>query len=156
MQYEPGDVLDLLKVSRETLRDWSLKCQAYLSPTANPPREGRRGRKRLYNDSDLEVLALVAAMRAAAGSWDEILASLAAGQRAPVEAIPKREPRNKASLLALQEAQTQVRALENRITALQAELIKREGQIELLERQLVEARAHIDRLNREIGRLGSA
>lgn len=155
MQHEPSEVLDMLQVSRETLRDWVTRCRDYLSPAANPPREGRRGRKRLYSDEDLRVLALVAAMRATASSWDEILASLAAGQRAPVEAIPKRPPRNQASLLALQQLQTQVTLLEAQLEALQRELIRREGQIELLERQLADARAQIDALNRELGRLGS-
>ena len=77
-----GELGKLLAVSDQTIRNWSDRLAAFLSPEAAPPSEGSGPRPvRHYTPEDGAALALVAEMRRAARGYDEIAAALEAGQR---------------------------------------------------------------------------
>ena len=77
-----GELGKLLGVSDQTIRNWSDRLAAFLSPEAAPPSEGSGPRPvRHYTPEDGAALALVAEMRRAARGYDEIAAALEAGQR---------------------------------------------------------------------------
>ncbi len=68
---------DLLNVSDETVRGWGERFAPYLSPGANP---GAR-KSRLFTSDDLAVLTLVSELKARRMTYEEIEASLQAGER---------------------------------------------------------------------------
>ncbi len=76
--YTTGDLSLKLKCSRQTISNWCAEFTAFLSVTANPEAGGHRR----FTDDDLSVLMLVADMKNRGSTYEDIHASLKAGQRA--------------------------------------------------------------------------
>ena len=72
-----AEVAAYYKRTEQTIRAWAREFSDYLSPTANPG--GGKGRN--YTVEDLQVIALIAEMKDSNATYEEIHASLAAGQR---------------------------------------------------------------------------
>jgi DNA-binding transcriptional MerR regulator len=89
MGYTTNDVKTLLNVAPETVRNWTREFARYLSATANP----EAGRTRLYTDDDLKVFDLVYRMRDENRSYEDIHASLLAGERGNSPAVSPEEVR---------------------------------------------------------------
>ena len=108
--YNVGDLSRRFKVSNETIRQWTLEFKQYLSALASPP----PGKHRRYEFSDLEVLTLIADMRANHALYDEIHASLQTGERG----VPAIDP---VALIPL-ESQVQLQLLHDTISSLQSKV----------------------------------
>lgn len=125
---------DLLNVSDETVRGWGEHFAAYLSPGANP---GAR-KSRLFTSDDLAVLTLVSELKARRMTYEEVEASLQAGERGAVPEITPGE------LSTLQSTE-----IQRRLTI----------QIEYLQRQLdaiTTESAQIKQHNTELGQENAA
>lgn len=72
-----GDVARRFGINPQTVRQWADEFAGYLSPDANPA----KGETRVFDNDDLQVLALVAYMRNQGAGFDEIKAALDSGQR---------------------------------------------------------------------------
>lgn len=157
---------DLLNVSDETIRGWGERFAAYLSPGANP---GAR-KSRLYTHSDLEILSLVSELKARRMTYDEIEASLQAGQRGTAPEITPGELSTLQSTEIQRRLTIQIEHLQRQVDILTTEnaQIKQHdtelGQenaalkatIEALRGQLADQNKNADeirRLERLIGRL---
>lgn len=75
-------IVDLFGISKHTVRSWSSEFAHYLSAGASP----KPGQKRVYDDADLGVFALIAHLRQQNASYAEIHDALASGQRIEVSA----------------------------------------------------------------------
>ena len=77
-----GELAKRLGVSDQTIRSWSDRFAAFLSPLASPPasRDGPRA-VRTFTDEDAAALALVARLRSEARPYEEIAERLEAGER---------------------------------------------------------------------------
>lgn len=140
--YTSKDICDYFAITRETVRLWSVTFADYLSPGATPA----KGQQRNYNDDDLAVFALVSEMRAAGDNTDNILATLASGQRGDVPTGPARK------LAGPVELRSELARVENRLQVVQADLLRAEGKIELLEAQNQALQDEIRDLYRELAR----
>lgn len=78
LQFNTSQVAAVYQVSLETVRTWCLEFQKFLSPRANP---GNR-QKRLFSHDDMEVLALVALLKAEGLTYQDIHLALQNGERA--------------------------------------------------------------------------
>ena len=115
-----GQISKLLQVNEQTVRRWGAEFSEYLSIHANPD----KGKTRLFTDDDLAVFALAADMtRSAKSSYDDIRASLAAGERGviPDSEIAQVSGRSVALQIEmltteLKEAQRQIQELEIRLS----------------------------------------
>jgi DNA-binding transcriptional MerR regulator len=76
-KYSTKHLGTLFGVTPETIRLWTAEFAEYLSPTAHPG----PNRARYYTQEDLDVLTLVANLKADGIVFTEIHASLRAGQR---------------------------------------------------------------------------
>ncbi len=76
-KYSTKHLGTLFGVTPETIRLWTAEFSAYLSPTAHPG----PNRARYYTQEDLEVMTLIASMKADGIIYSEIHANLRAGQR---------------------------------------------------------------------------
>jgi DNA-binding transcriptional MerR regulator len=111
-------VMILYNISGETVRQWSLEFQQYLSPTGQP---GSRRRK-VFVDEDMQVFSLVAAMKKDRKTYEEIHAALQSGQRGEVPVMPPQEvfaisttDREKALQLQLSFAQQELLKLQDEL-----------------------------------------
>lgn len=150
MNYTTSALAKSFKVSRETIRQWSIHFERHLSEGATV----EDGKHRRYSDDDLEVLALVAEMRDNNAQWDEIHIALDAGQRGSVPENPR--------ALITQTHSAQIKQLESEIVALGEQINQwrdmanqRVGENNLLRQQLADRSAEIDRLKRKIWELES-
>lgn len=144
-------VCDLFKISRETVRVWSVEFAQYLSPMANPG----EGRQRQFSDSDLSVFALVAEMKGQGKLFEDVHLALQNGQRGSSPAsinslLEVQQPRDTPRALSLRR---EVERLQIELKASQEDSQRKAGQIELLTHQLEDAQKQIRELNRELGRL---
>jgi len=148
MSYSTRHVAELFGVSRETVRSWSLEFEEFLSAGASPG----EGRRRVFNEDDLRVFALIREQKKAGMLFEDIHIAL---QNGLLGDIPT------GSDLAISKGgQEKMRALSKRVHELEAELRRVQqdrsvqvAQVTLLQSQLSDAQQKIDRLNREIGRL---
>lgn len=134
----------ILGVSAQTIRRWTDEFADYLSGAALPD----SGKNRRYTEDDLAVFALVNGMKDLGYTFEDIHASLAAGQRGQVE------------------LDKQIEQSSNKLELLQMELSRAKARIEELERAEIErdiykdmlddARTEIATLNRQIGELLNA
>jgi len=123
----------LFNVSREAIRQYSLKFAEFLSPVARP----EQGRQRMFTPPDLEVISLVVSLKAEGKIFDDIYAALRNGQRGDIPEMDRGIiPRSDSNEMML----------SNRILELTAELHSNKGQIELLKEQLRETQARLERL----------
>lgn len=162
--YKSTDVQKLFGISHETVRRWAEEFQQYLSPDATPG----TGKHRVFNDDDLEVMALIADMRRKNRSPEDIAAALATGQRGDIpDSLEARELDLRASLqvqiaqreietlqLQLNEAQQDAQQWRDKAQRLQGQLDAMQSQIAAGRGdELTTARKQIEELNREIGKL---
>lgn len=108
--YNVSDLARRFHVSNETIRQWTKEFGQFLSASARPA----PGLHRRYEFADLEVLSLVADMRADHALFDEIHASLQAGERG----VPAIDP---VALIPL-ESQVQLQLLHDTISSLQSKV----------------------------------
>ncbi len=74
-------IVELFGVSKHTVRAWSREFAPFLGPGATPT----RGERRIYNQEDLGVFALIAHLRAQNASYAEIHDALQSGQRIEIQ-----------------------------------------------------------------------
>src|SRR5688500_19305923 len=97
--YTLEQVANLFNTSRENARRWCLEFKDTLSENANPP----SNRKRLLNDDDLAVFALIAEMKGQGHVFADIHTALADGKRGAIPANPSAVvPADKTRLAKLQ------------------------------------------------------
>ena len=133
-EYKSGDVQKLFKMSSETVRQWAIEFEDYLSPTASPG----SGRMRLFTVDDLQVFALIAELKENGKTFEEIHAGLKAGQRGD---IPETDIDTAIEVRA---------AMEVRV--LQQKLISVEAERDELSHQVQELREKMGRLEGELSR----
>lgn len=141
--YTASQVAKLFNTARETIRNWAIEFERELSPSSNPG----DGRKRMFSDSDLEIIALIAEMKGEGKLYADIHAALANNQRGQVPdaasaIIPGSTPRPN-------QLQARINFIEAQLAAALADRQQDRREIELLTRQLSEAQAKIDRLTGE-------
>lgn len=155
MEYSSGDLSQRFGVTNETLRQWSLEFKRHLSPGANPADQ----KKRRFTFADLEVLQLVADLRADNARWEDIHATLDTGERGtpaidPAALIPLESQKQ---LALLYETIDRLRAaqadLEAQLAAEKTRADRAEGSQDTLKQQLVEAQETIIRLRIQVGDL---
>lgn len=127
-KYNPADVMKLFKISSETVRTWSDEFARHMSPLANP---GNR-RHRSYSYADMEVLSLVAAMKANNMTFADVHISLDSGQRGVVPDEPVE--------LSTNEIET---ALQNEIMDLRSRINRLEGENSLLKGMLKDTQTEL-------------
>ncbi len=108
-----GDLSNLLDVSPQTIRKWCDVFAEKLSPTATPP----SGEVRIFTDSDIQVLVLVAQMRQALASYEDIKQALEQGERGEIPTIEQGEADTGTALVIRYQAEIEVR--ERRIGELE-------------------------------------
>lgn len=137
-EYKSGDVQKLFKVSSETVRQWAIEFENYLSPTASPG----PGRMRLFTVDDLQIFALIAELKENGKTFEEIHAALKAGQKGD---IPETDIDTAIELRA---------AMEVRVW--QEKLMVVESERDELSQQVQELRGKIGRLEGELSRADAA
>jgi DNA-binding transcriptional MerR regulator len=166
--YSSSQAAAVYHVSNETIRNWSEEFSRYLSFMANPG----KGRTRSFSDEDMQVLALIAEMKANGSTFEEIHISLGRGQRGDAPALQVEEV--KAMISGEQERRLMLeieylkRSLQDSVArSAQAEELKEkyirlEAQVEIIKQtdaariealtdELGEARKRIEELSRQIG-----
>jgi len=138
------DVAQRFGVSPDTVRIWTTQFSAYLSPTASP----EKGRQRNFTEEDMEILALIAAMKGQGSKFDEIAASLSAGSRGtvPDTIIPR-------TTVTTTEVRRQLQQVEQALNETTQELFKTQGENRLLKEQLQQRDTRITELVEENARL---
>lgn len=134
-----GMISDVFHVTPQTVKRWASEFASYLSVSATP----QAGKARLFTDADLEVLALVADMKAAGKTFEEIHAALKAGQRGDVPEMPAGSPAQTTQALAYY--QQEVDDLRRQLQAERTRADKAEGEVKALERMLEKLLALIHR-----------
>ncbi len=171
-KYTTSQLCSIFSISPQTVRNWSQDFSRHLSSSAAPG----KGRNRMFNEDDLRVFSLIAAMKSNSATHEEIQSSLTAGQRGD---LPNLSPSDVQSMVMTDHARA-ITNLKNEIAALQdernstlADLQKaRDEALQLratleaneansakrvaeIMDQLKSAQDRIEKLNREIGRLES-
>src|SRR5215212_6826613 len=84
MNYATRHAADLFNVSPETIRNWANEFAEHFSIVGNPP----KGKQRRFTVEDLEIFSLIAQMKEQGGTFEEIHAALANGQRGTLPPLP--------------------------------------------------------------------
>lgn len=84
MSHNVAQVARIAGISGTSARVWSRKLAAVMSAGANPP----AGQERRYSDDDAAILATARVMRADGRPWEEVIATIRAGDRIVPEAEP--------------------------------------------------------------------
>jgi DNA-binding transcriptional MerR regulator len=155
MTYFSKDLSRRFNITNETLRLWTIEFRRHLSPGALPG----DGRHRHFTFEDLEVLTLVHEMRQQKSSYEEIHASLDAGERGvpsidPAALVPL-ESQKQLSLLyeTIERLKGQVAALESQLADEKKRADRAEGAHDGLKQQLTDAQETIIQLRIKIARL---
>lgn len=157
--YVTSHITTLFEISPQTVRNWSAEFGRYLSTSAAPG----RGRNRVFSEDDMRVFSLIAAMKKAGTTSDEIHASLAAGQRG---ALPAMMPEQVQTLVMSDHAQA-IQTLMQRLDTLEAEKLELQTNLQKSREEVIQehsqkiqlaellkaAQDEIKQLNREIGKL---
>ena len=136
MSYQSKHLVALYKIAPETLRQWTLEFQEYLSPTANPG----ANKQRFYTVSDLEILSLVSEQKRAGFTYEEIHLSLKSGQRG---VAPDLEPHELEEIVGSDEdtqLSIQVHHLQHNLALAQTALKKAEERLQ--EMQAIQEKAN--------------
>jgi DNA-binding transcriptional MerR regulator len=159
MDYSSGDLIQRFNVTNETIRSWASEFRRHLSPGANPVEEGRHRR---FTFDDLEVLTLVHEMREKKAHWEEIHASLDAGERA----VPSTDLASLAPMESVREIERlhniiekllgEIADLQLRLAAANTRADRAEGVRDSLTAQLEETRHELREAHKQIGRLEAA
>lgn len=146
--YTAKHVTRLFDVSRETSRQWAIEFADYLSAGA----QGGEGRRRDFNDDDLEVFALIHEMRKRGLQYDDVKAALDNGQRGEIPDMP--------TVLTAGDEKRQVLMLRQKIETLQIQRndlkvsnSRLEGENAVLREKLDRAEQEIRDLYRQVGKL---
>lgn len=154
--YTTGDLAKLFAPrTAQTIKNWTDEFERHLSITTKP----EKGAKRLFNDDDVKVIALIHEMKNEGKRYEDIHLALDAGQRA----IPPEPPQG----LTLSDEQKQITKLQSALTTayehiktLDAELKsvntradRAEGAQGVLKQQLTEAQEQIIQLRIKISKL---
>lgn len=142
--YSIDQFANLFGVSREAARKWALEFKEYLSGEATLA-EG--GRKRLFDENDLAVFALIAEMKNDGKVFADIHKALKAGKRGIAPASP--DAIIPADKTPLAKARAEVNRLMEVIQQMEADSREQSGQNKLLREQLEKAQAEIRRLEGE-------
>ena len=136
MPHKVGDIAKLVKREQQTIRDWTDRFQAHLSPGANPG----TGKTRIYSDDDRAVMVAIRQGLDEGLSLDEIDISLASGGVEKVDAelfIQQQQlnsPETRAAMARFYETQldtlrTDKAALQERVESLLQEIGELRGQV---------------------------
>lgn len=157
MEYTSKDLSQRFGITNETLRQWANEFRRHLTAGA-----GRAdGKHRRFTFADLEVLQLVAEMRAQNAKWEDIHASLDTGERGvpsvdPSALIPLEGQKQLAILYDTIESQrTQLANLQLLLTSANTRADRAEGAQDTLKTQLAEAQEAIIQLRIKINALES-
>lgn len=85
MEYTPGAAARAVGISVASVRGYSARFSAFLSPGANPG----PGRPRSLTDNDLRIMRFVAHFTAQGESWDDVQARLTRGELATFDWTPE-------------------------------------------------------------------
>lgn len=146
--YKSGDIRTLLLVPNSTFNEWCKEFASYLSPTATPD----DNRKRRFTDDDIKVFTLIQEMKQGGKFFEDIHASLRAGQRGEMPSMNSLQtlPRTSLAVAArVRELEGVIEVMSREINALRIDkalLVVREAEIKTKEDTIA-------RLNQEIGSL---
>lgn len=117
-----GDAATLFDVTPQTIRRWTDEFSDYLSTGANPD----DGSTRVFTDTDMEVLALVATVKQNGGTYDDAHARLRTGERGvlPEEPLSKEQQE-----IAINQIMLQNRQLKNQVGELEEQLEEKEAEL---------------------------
>lgn len=142
--YSIDQFSNLFGVSREAARKWALEFKSYLSDDATLA-DG--GRKRLFDEDDLAVFALIAEMKNDGKVFSDIHKALKAGKRGIAPASPDAIiPTDKTPLA---KARAEANRLMEVVRQMEADNQEQTGQNKLLREQLEKSQAEIRRLEGE-------
>lgn len=155
--YNTTQVAAAFSVSLETIRLWCHEFQRHLSHRANP---GHR-QKRAFTEEDLEVLSLVAELKAEGFTYPNIHAALDNGERGKVPIILHSE---ESDALILQETERrlalQIKQLESQLAAAKAEnerlkeeLSQMKSKLEATQQQSFKHEVRAELLNEQVEKL---
>jgi DNA-binding transcriptional MerR regulator len=140
-------VANLFKIARETVRQYSMEFGSYLSSEANPG----KNRTRVYNSSDMEVFALIVAMKGQGKQYPDIHAALLNGDRAQ---LPNgTETTSLSNQPRYTQLQLKLDFLEKDAKEKELEIVRLAALLDRSDTQLSDARKEIRLLYEEIGRL---
>lgn len=157
MEYSSKDLSQRFGISNETLRQWAIEFKRHLGKDANP----LDNKHRRFSFNDLEVLQLVADLRAQNAKWEEIHAALEMGERGvpsidPAALMPLESQKQLALLYdTIENQRARLADLENRLTSANTRADRAEGAQDSLKSQLAEAQETIIQLRIKINGLES-
>lgn len=141
MSYTTGNIADLIGVSRETVRQWTLEYGKHMSDGATPT----EGAYRRYNDDDVRIFAYIVKSRTLGLDTDEVHKALSDGARADLDpdesSITSKATNNQVTAL-----RTQVESLKKQLVEAQRERAEQFGRIKQLETELKSAQDRIEAL----------
>lgn len=142
--YTTNDLSELFNVSTETVRQWAKDFKSHLKPPANPA----PNRARQFDDDDMQIMTLVAELKARRLRDDEIITAILNGERRPIP--------NQALQIGGAE-RGQIARLKDQVNTLQLSLSEtiaasnqKDGKIELLKQQNAELEKEIRQLIGEL------
>lgn len=145
--YITSSVAQLFGVTAQTVKNWAREFEAYLSPTATPP----KGSRRSFTPEDLAVFALVRDYSQRGLSYEDAQVALRAGQRGEVSdstALTTTEPPQIITLL-----RAELAGRDQLIESLRSERDMERGKVALLEKQLEQKETSIRGLYEEVAQL---
>ncbi len=158
-QYTSRQVEQIFDLSHETVRTWAEEFAEYLSTDANPG----KGRPRRFSTEDMEVLALVAAMRTTGSRFEDIHASLKSGSRGDAPNLSPQEVTALATTTRERQLGLQIEVLQRTISDLtkraeEGESAQRENiglrkELEIKTELLQDAQALLEKMREENQRL---
>lgn len=169
MSYSTKHVATLYNVTNETVRNWAIEFGQYLTDTTRPG----KNKSRTFSIADMEVLSLVAELKAQGRTYADIHATLKSGQRGSAPELPP----NELQLIASSEQERQlvlhIEFLRHRLTHMESDLVaaKREadsvhqikeekarieGRLEVVKEELQETKAALEEAQLRIEELAKA
>ncbi|MAW88496.1 MAG: hypothetical protein CMJ42_18405 [Phyllobacteriaceae bacterium] len=147
-KYQTRHITQLFEISHQTVKDWTEAFADFLSPTATPG----KGRARHFTEDDLRVFTLVSEIKRSGGTFEDVRAALAAGQRGTLATDLDQQlmlPTD-LSITRMKKALTDAREEAQMI---RDELMQVKGENRLLREQLEAREQSIRELYRQMARL---
>jgi len=127
--YAVKKAADIVGIAPSTIRLWGKTLAAVLSDSANPP----RGEERLYTDEDIIALHTAKVLREEKRSWDDVIASIMAGDvimpASPQEG-ERAEAGSQSGLIAASDWDRYTAPFKDHIESLKGQLSKVEDRVE--------------------------
>jgi DNA-binding transcriptional MerR regulator len=120
MTYTSVQLATLYNVQPQTIRNWADEFAEYLSKTGNPG----GSRYRIFTVEDAQVFSLVSELKKQRLTYDDIHASLKAGQRGDAPALPPRDLELIASSEREEHYSLQVQLLQGELARVRNELVQ--------------------------------